>query len=147
MASVLVALYDDHATAERVRTALVQDGFPTDRVQLTSCREPGTAGMIAAQPATERFREYFESLFDSEAHLRHARFLAGRVRDGAATITVHPRGEREISRALELLEREAPLVIDPEHLEDTRFEQAASAHDRPYLLRVIQGSDRRAPEG
>jgi hypothetical protein len=34
MTPVIVALYDDHGTADRVRTQLVADGFPTDRVAL-----------------------------------------------------------------------------------------------------------------
>ncbi len=140
MAAVLVALYDGHPAAERVRTELVMDGFPTDRVSLTSCREPGTAGVIPAESSAERFREYFESLFDSDAQRCHADQLADRVRSGAAAVTVHPRGEREIARATEILERNAPLEIDREHLEDTAMEFAASSHERPYLSRVLVGN-------
>ena len=144
MAAILVALYDGHRTAERVRTQLVEDGFPTDRVHLTSSREPGTAGVIVADSASERFREYFASLFDREEQRRHASWLAARVRDGAAAVTVHPRGEREIARATEILARNVPLEIDREHLEDTTMEFAAASHERPYLSRVISGNQ---PEG
>ena len=36
MQDIIVALYDEHSTAVRVRTALVEDGFATDRVEITS---------------------------------------------------------------------------------------------------------------
>ena len=42
----VAALFKDHATAENVRTALVSEGFATDRVLLTSAEEPGPAGMM-----------------------------------------------------------------------------------------------------
>jgi hypothetical protein len=140
MAAVLVALYDGHPRAERVRTELVADGFPTDRVSLTSPREPGTAGIIAADSATDRYREYFESLFDSDEQRRHAKWLASRVRAGAAAVTVHPRGEREIAQATEILERNGPVEIDREHLEDTTMEFASARHERSYVSRVIAGN-------
>lgn len=140
MAAVLVALYDGHPTAERVRTQLVTDGFPTDRVRLTSRREPGAAGVIPADSAAARYREYFESLFDSEEQRRHADWLAERVQSGAAAVTVHPRGEREISRATEILERNQPLDVGREHLDDTTMEYAAASHERPYVSRVIAGN-------
>jgi hypothetical protein len=103
MAAVLLALYDSHTTAERVRTELVDDGFPTDRVDLVSPHESGPAGLIAAASSTDQLRKYFESLFDDERERRHAHVLAHRVRIGAATITVHPRGGPEIERAGEIL--------------------------------------------
>lgn len=140
MAAVLVALYDSHATAERVRTALVHDGFPTDRVDLVSTRELGPAGLIQAGSPRQQFHEYFESLFDEEQERRHADVLADRVRTGAATITVHPRGDPEIRRAIEILRRNGPLEIDREHLDQTTLEHAASPHERSYLSRVLAGN-------
>jgi hypothetical protein len=140
MPAVLVALYESHATAARVRTQLVHDGFPTDRVDLASPREPGPAGLIAAGSASEQFREYFESLFDDERERRHASCLADRVRSGAAAITVHPRGETEIERAIQILARYRPLEIEREHLDDTALEKAASDHERPFLPRVLSGT-------
>jgi hypothetical protein len=140
MPAVLVALYDSHATAARVRTQLVHDGFPTDRVDLASPREPGPAGLIAAGSASDQFREYFESLFDDDQERRHARYLAERVRGGAAAIAVHPRGETEIERALAILAHHRPLEIEREHLDDTTFEKAASDHERSFLSRVLTGT-------
>lgn len=140
MAAVLVALYESYPVAERVRTELVQDGFPTDRVELTSQPEPGTAGMIVADSRQDRFRSYFATLFDEERHRGCADFLAGRVAAGAAVIAVHPRGEREIERATQLIERHRPLEIDREHLDQTMLEQAASPHNRSILVRLMEGS-------
>lgn len=49
MRAVVAALFPSHEDAEGVRTRLVADGFPTDRVDLTS-RETRT------EPAPERGR-------------------------------------------------------------------------------------------
>ena len=46
MSAVLVAIFNDHAAAEGVRTRLVKDGLPTDRVELTSCQELGQAKLV-----------------------------------------------------------------------------------------------------
>jgi hypothetical protein len=140
MAAVLVALYDSHGSAERVRTALVHDGFPTDRVDLVSTREPGPAALISAGSPRQQFREYFENLFDDERDRRQADALADRVRTGAATVTVHPRGQPEIERALEIMRGNGPLEIEREHLDQTTLEHAASTHDRSYLSRVLTGN-------
>jgi hypothetical protein len=140
MAAVLLALYEDHATAQRVRTQLVHDGFPTDRVDLASRREPGPAGLVPENPASDQFREYFQSLFDDERERRHAQYLAERVRNGAAAITVHPRGVTEIERAIAILAHHQPLGIEREHLDDTALEKAASDHERSFLSRVLTGT-------
>jgi hypothetical protein len=142
MAAILVALYDNYSTAERVRTELVHDGFPTDRVELTSRPEPGTAGTLAAGSSEERFRKYFETLFDEERHRGCADYLAGRVATGAAVVTVHPRGDEEIGRASQILERNGPLELDREHLDQTVLEHAASAHGRTLIARLLE-PDRR----
>ncbi|HTT03457.1 MAG TPA: hypothetical protein VMG11_15360 [Steroidobacteraceae bacterium] len=140
MAAVLVALYDSHASAVQVRTALVHDGFPTDRVALTSAEEQGRAADIPAGRSSERFRAYFAALFDEEPERRRVNALAERVRKGAAAITVHPRGEQEVTRALEILGAHRPVEVDQEHLDDTTLEHAASDHERPYLARVLTGN-------
>ena len=147
MAAVLVALYDGHAKAEQARTELVRDGFPTDRVELTSVSEPGAAGLIAAETAHGRFRRYFGTLFDEERHRGCAEYLARRVGEGAALLTVHPRGEREIVRAIQILDRLEPLEIDREHLDQTLLEQAASASSRSIVVQLIEGSDSTAERG
>jgi hypothetical protein len=45
MSAVLLAVFNDYGAAERVRIDLVRDGFPTDRVEVTACCEPGRAGL------------------------------------------------------------------------------------------------------
>ena len=149
MAAVLVALYESHAHAERARTELVQDGFATDRVELTSASEPGTAGLIAAETESERLRRYFETLFDEERHRGCAEYLAGRVAQGAAVLTVHPRGDQEISRAIQILDRHEPREIEREHLDETLLERAASPSSRSIVMQLIEGggrsAERRAP--
>ena len=66
MAAVLVALYEDYDTAGRVRTQLVSDGFPTDRVELTSSREPGQAGSMPGDSRGDQFQKYFDTLFEDD---------------------------------------------------------------------------------
>jgi hypothetical protein len=41
MSAVLLAVFNEYGVADRVRTKLVGDGFPTDRVELTASCEPG----------------------------------------------------------------------------------------------------------
>ena len=36
MSAVLLAVFNDYETADRVRLELFRDGFPTDRVDLTA---------------------------------------------------------------------------------------------------------------
>jgi len=145
MAAVLVALYERYPNAEQARTELVRDGFPTDRVELTSASDPGRAGLIAAESEPDRLRQYFGALFDEERHRGCADYLARRVGAGAAVVAVHPRGEQEIKRAIEILDRHAPLEIDREHLDQTLLEQAASPSSRSVVVQLIEGGGR-APE-
>ena len=48
MSAVILAVFNDFETAERVRVSLVRDGFPTDRVELTA---PCELGRAACEPA------------------------------------------------------------------------------------------------
>src|ERR1700722_19189851 len=106
MSAVLVAVFSDHATAEGVRTRLVNDGFPTDRVELTSSQELGQAKLVPRQSVGEKLTEYFGKLFqtgnDNSDELS-VRLLAHAVLDGKAALAVHPRGDAETQRALGLL--------------------------------------------
>ena len=140
MPAVLVALYEEHATAERARTDLVSDGFPTDRVKLTSTREPGDAGLIPAQGRAQKFREYFHTLFEGESAERRVDFFTNRVCEGRAALAVHPRGEREITRAQEILTRHHPQELAQQNLDDTALEQAAAKTDQTVLEQVVRGN-------
>ncbi len=68
MSAVLVAMFNDHATAEGVRIRLVKDGFPTDRVELTSCQELGQVKLVPREGVGEKLTEYFHKLFHSGTH-------------------------------------------------------------------------------
>jgi hypothetical protein len=103
MSAVLLAVFNEYKVAERTRVALVRDGFPTDRVELTASCEPGRAGLEPADSPHGRFVQYFRMLFTFEDEQNHAEQLAKRVANGAATITVHPRGSMEIARATQIL--------------------------------------------
>jgi hypothetical protein len=141
MAAVLIALYDDHATAERVRTELVSDGFPTDRVELTSLREPGAAGALPGDSLPQKLVQYFQTLFEeAEQPSRGPQFFAERVRHGGSTITVHPRGEVETSRACEILKRSSPAELVAHGMEDQTFERAAADRNSTVVERIL-GTD------
>lgn len=103
MSAVLLALFDHYEIAERVRVDLVRDGFPTDRIELTASCEPGRAGLEPADSLHDRFVQYFRVLFTSDDERHHAEQLANSLDNGAATITVHPRGSVETARAKQIL--------------------------------------------
>src|SRR6185312_11421819 len=104
MSAVLLAVFNDYETADRVRLELVRDGFPTDRVELTAACEPGRAAYEPAQALRGKFVQYFRTLFKADADRRYAESLAERIDCGAATVTVHPRGAVETNRAAKIIE-------------------------------------------
>jgi len=135
MAAVLIALYDTHETAERVRTRLVRDGFPTDRVRLLSGREPGVVQSMPAGDQGAKYHQYVRTLLGDDA--AHADRLAERIERGAAAVSVLPRGEAEIARAREIMAREGPVELTGRDLDDTLLERAAAPHDRSVLGTVL----------
>jgi hypothetical protein len=128
-----------------VRTRLVSDGFPTDRVELTASREPGRAGLQPAGSEHERFVAYFRTLLGAEDERPFVEGLAERVEKGAATITVHPRGAIETERAAAILEGEGALEVVGHDLQNQSFEHAASRGDgywvRHFMLDNPTGAD------
>jgi hypothetical protein len=126
MSALVAALYKDHATADQVRTALVSEGFATDRVQLTSPREPGPAGLTPATEMTAQLREYFEQVFpDANEAGEVSTFVEG-VTQGNAALVVHPRGDVEVERALSILSASHPLQVREHDLDNQTLERAAS---------------------
>jgi len=142
MSALVVALYDNHTAAERVRTRLVQEGFPTDRVRLTSGDEPGQAAVVGRGGDLEaQLEEYFSGLFDRLDELPNVHFFVDGVQQGHAALTVHPRGEIETNRALEILEEAQPLEICDHDLDDQAMEHAAyDGDDDPYLKQLFDAS-------
>jgi hypothetical protein len=142
MSALVVALYANHAAAERVRTRLVKEGFPTDRVQLTSGTEPGQAAVVGPAADLEaQLEEYFSGLFDRLDELPNVHFFVDGIREGHAALTVHPRGEVETSRALQILEEAQPLEICDHDLQDQTMERAASpGTDEPYVKQLFDAT-------
>jgi len=145
MSAVILAVFSEYAAADRVRTRLVADGFPTDRVELTSSVEPGRAGLQPAPSSRAKFVQYFRTLLSKEDERPFVEGLAARVEGGAATITVHPRGAIETERAAEILEHEGAVEVVGHDLEHQSFEHAASRTEgywvRHFMLDNPTGAD------
>ena len=133
MSSVLLAVFNDYEAADRVRMQLVRDGFPTDRVELTATCEPGRAGLHPADEPHDRFMQYYRTLFKSDTDVDYVESLAGRVDCGAATVTVHPRGPIETSRATQIIESASPSEVAHRDLDNHGFERAASPTRDPWI--------------
>jgi hypothetical protein len=146
MSAVLLAVFSEYGVAQSVRTRLVGDGFPTDRVELTASCEPGRAGLHPAASTRARFTQYFRTLLCEDDEREFADHLAGQVEDGAAiTIAVHPRGAIETARAAEILETAGASAVVGHDLENQTFEHAASRGDgywvRHFMLDNPTGAD------
>src|SRR5687768_13970079 len=76
MQDVIVALYEEHATAVNVRTELVKDGFATDRVELTSPHEHLQAAKGPAEGFKAQVMDYFRTLSTDEAGIQKLNELA-----------------------------------------------------------------------
>src|SRR5262245_54355405 len=62
MSAVLLAVFPDYDVANRVRMDLFEDGFPTDRIDLCACCEPGRSALQPGTTQHRQFVEYFGSL-------------------------------------------------------------------------------------
>lgn len=136
MQDIIVALYDEHAAAVRVRTALVEDGFPTDRLEVTSPVEHRQADKSPADSFGVKVLEYFRTLSADDKDRQRLNRFAQAVIQGASALTVHPRGEEEIQRAEKILDLEGPREVyrylpeDTGHVIDRKIERAASTPER-----------------
>ena len=137
MSAVILAVFNDYETAERVRTNLVRDGFPTDRVELTA---PCELGRVACEPAHsmhDKCVQYFRTLLRNEGEEHYPEMLAGRIDNGAATITVQPRGTIETVRATEILQEAHPVDVVAHDLAKQGWEHAASKHSGKYWIQHV----------
>lgn len=126
MSALVAALFKDHAVADRVRTALVSGGFPTDRVQLTSESEPGQAALMPSSNKSQQLQDYFDRIFTEADEKQQARMFVDGVRQGNAALIVQPRGDIETRQALEVLSSSAPIQICKHDLDKQGMEKAAS---------------------
>jgi hypothetical protein len=134
MSAVLLAVFDEYQVAERVRVELVRHGFPTDRIELTAGCEPGRAGLAPADSPHARFVQYFRGLFTFEDERHHAEQLAIRVDNGAATITVHPRGSMETGRATQILLNARAVQLISHDLANQTPQWAVARGARPWII-------------
>jgi hypothetical protein len=137
MSAVLLALFPEYPTAERVRTQLVKDGFPTDRVQLTATREPGQAGLVPAASGHAKFREYFRTLMTEPEERPYVDALIARIEQGAAAVAVHPRGDIETARAEQILNGAGAVEILAHDLDSQGFERAAASHEGFWMRHLL----------
>jgi len=139
MSAVLVAVFSDHATAEGLRTRLVKDGFPTDRVELTSCQELGQVKLVPREGLGDKLTEYFRKLFrsgGSGGDERTVQLFQRAVLEGKAALAVQPRGDIETRRALELLNEAGPVELRSADLQNQTLEHAATEAETPILTWV-----------
>jgi hypothetical protein len=136
MSAVLVAVFDDHATAAGVRTHLVKDGFPTDRVELTSSQELGQAKLVPRDGVDAKLTEYFRKLFQNGTNGSSERWIPlfqGAVLDGKAVVAVQPRGDTEAQRALQLMNQAGPVELRGADLRNQTLEHAAAETETPIF--------------
>ena len=137
MSSVLIATFNDCEVAERVRVMLVADGFPTDRVELTSCRELGRAQCEPADSPHGKCVQYFRTLLGREDERQYPEMLAQRVDSGGAVVTVLPRGAIETARAAEILDQGRPEEVVGHDLANHGWEHAAAKHGGNYWVQHL----------
>lgn len=145
MSAVMTAMFNECRAAERVLVELFREGFPTDRVDLTSDGEPGRAGLAPASSAHDRFVRHFRAIFSLQDEQALAERFAEQIEQGGAAVTVHPRGAFETLRAHVILVRAHPLELVEHDLANQALEHAASARETPWLRNFwIEESEHRA---
>jgi hypothetical protein len=140
MSAVLIAVFREYQAAERVRTKLVKDGFPTDRVELTATLEPGQAALVPIGSRRAKFEQYFRTLMSEPNERPLVDALVARVEGGAAAITVHPRGDIETERATKIFAEQRAVEVLAHDLESQSFEHAASSEEGVWLRHLIDDS-------
>jgi hypothetical protein len=131
MSAVVAAVFADHDTAVHVRTRLVKDGFPTDRVELTSTEELGQAQVVPKAGVPEKLTQYFRQLFPERSGA--VNLFQGAVLAGHAVIAVHPRGDVETNRVVQILNENDPVEVRAQDLDKQTLEQAASSSESSAL--------------
>jgi hypothetical protein len=133
MSAVLAAVYTSHEDAEAVRIRLVNDGFPTDRVELTSRKELGQAKLVPAADVEDKLTQYFRQLFPDNGSDTPVHQLQSAIQTGQAVIAVHPRGQIETDRAIQILNVGGPMQIEATDLEKQSLEHAAADQESSAL--------------
>src|SRR3974390_2113533 len=133
MSAIMVGVFPDYSAAERVRNALFREGFPTDRIELPACCDPGRAALGPGQALHDKLVQYFRTLFCDGEEESLAAQLVQRLEDGGATITVQPRGPVETEAARQILEHGRPVEVACHDLTNQRLEHAAARGASPWI--------------
>jgi len=136
MSTVLTAVFKDYDAAERVRVALIHDGFPTDRVSVIALHDLGRARLQPADSPHGKCVQYFRSLLGREDERDYPELLAQRIDGGAATVTVLPRGAVETARATNIIQAAQPEDVLGHDLENHGWERAAARHNNVWAQHV-----------
>lgn len=142
MSAVLAALFPSHEEAEGVRIRLVEDGFPTDRVELTSRKEAQQADLVPAESTAEKLTLHFRQLFPTKDDAEATEILCKGVIQGGAVIAVYPRGDIETRRAIDILEQAGPVELRSTDLENQSMEHAAARSNEtviPNVRKILLG--------
>ena len=133
MSAVLLAIFTDYSSADRVRMELFREGFPTDRYELTASCEPGRAAFHPDESLHGRFVQYFGTFLtgSDERHLPEQ--FAHQLDNGCAAITVHPRGPIETLRASEILAHAHPATLAEHDISKQAMEHAAARRAKPWV--------------
>ena len=114
MSAILLAVFTDYADAERVRALELMEMQRHAQLMYTSCGW------------------FFDDISGIETVqiIAYAAELAQRVdAGGTSTVAVHPRGDIEILRAVQLLESAGAREVVGHDLQHHSFEHAASRSD------------------
>jgi hypothetical protein len=147
MLAVLLAVFESPHSAEQVRTRMVKDGFPTDRVELTTRAVEGQAALQPGSSDRARLEQYFRTVLGPDDEAPMVAALVARVDAGAAVVTVHPRGDTETTRAVEILEQAGAVEMLGHDLDSQGFEHAAADDDRPWIRYFTPGESGAARGG
>ena len=131
MSAVLLAVFKGYESADQARMHLFLDGFPTDRVELTATCEPGRAGLEPGESLRVKFARYFDVVCGGQRNC--AERLASLLDEGAATVTVHPRGGIEVDHAKRALNAAGAVELIEHDLRSQAFEHAAARHDSTWI--------------
>ncbi|HVO47047.1 MAG TPA: hypothetical protein VMT29_11990 [Steroidobacteraceae bacterium] len=137
MAAVIIAVARNHEAAQTLRTTLVREGFPTDRVALVSPEEPGPAGLVPGTHRERRWQDYFRQLLDRADEADRVAELVSWLRRQAAVIAVQPRGRIETEHALRVLRATDPPALFEHDLDEQLLEQAASPAKIPVVRKLL----------
>jgi hypothetical protein len=133
MSAVLAAVYNSHEDTEEVRIRLVSDGFPTDRVELTSRKELGQAKLAPAADVEDKLTQYFRQLFPGTGCDVLVHQLQSAIQAGHGVVAVHPRGQIETDCAIRILNEAGPMEINARDLDKQSLEHAAADQESSAL--------------